>query len=70
LRLRDRRGVEHPVWIDADCRTTVFHADAQSLVDAVPDLLARGVRHYRIELLSHAGREAQRVIAAYQKVLH
>ena len=51
LRLRDRRGVEHPVAVDGDCRTTVFHADAQNLSDAVPSLLARGVGHYRIELL-------------------
>ena len=43
LRLRDRRGVEHPVSVDGDCRTTVFHADAQNLSDAVPSLLARGV---------------------------
>jgi putative protease len=67
--LRDRRGVEHPVWVDADCRTTVFHAEAQSLAAAVPDLLARGVRHYRIELLSQTARETRRTIEAYQKLL-
>jgi putative protease len=68
LRLRDRLGVEHPVSVDADCRTTVFHADAQSLADAVPDLLARGVRHYRIELLPEAGREASRMVEGYREL--
>ena len=38
--------------MNADCRTTVFHAGIRSLADAVPELLARGVRHYRIELLA------------------
>ena len=69
LWLRDRRGVEHPVWVDADCRTTVFHADAQSLAETVPELLARGVRHFRIELLPDAGREAKQAIEAYRTLL-
>jgi putative protease len=69
LRLRDRLGVEHPVSVDGDCRTTVFHADAQSHADAVPDLLARGVRHYRIELLPETGREARKIIETYRRLL-
>ena len=68
LRLRDRYAIEHPVSVDADCRTTVFHAGIRSLADAVPELLARGVRHYRIELLAQPAGEARRTIEAYRKL--
>ena len=51
VRLRDRMGVEHPLQADACCRNTLFHAQPQNLIDHVPELRQRGVRHFRIELL-------------------
>ena len=51
VRLRDRLGVEHPLRVDACCRNTFFHAEPRSLMEWVPELRHRGVRHFRIELL-------------------
>jgi putative protease len=51
VRLRDRLGVEHPLQSDACCRNTLYHAQPQNLIDLVPELRRRGVRHFRIELL-------------------
>ena len=51
VRLRDRMGVEHPLQSDACCRNTLYHAQPQNLIDHVPELRRRGVRHFRIELL-------------------
>jgi putative protease len=51
LRLRDRMGVEHPLLADSQCRNTLLHAEAENLLEAMPSLLQRGVRHFRVELL-------------------
>jgi U32 family peptidase len=49
--LRDRRGVEHPLRTDVCCRNTLYHAEPRNITRMVPELLARGVRHFRVELL-------------------
>jgi len=51
VRLRDRLGVEHPLQSDACCRNTLYHAQPRNLIEHVPELRRRGVRHFRIELL-------------------
>jgi len=67
VRLRDRMGVEHPLQSDACCRNTLYHAQPQNLIDHVPELRRRGVRHFRIELLEglpqHLLRRAVREMA-------
>jgi putative protease len=60
VRLRDRLGVEHPLAADVGCRNTLFNAVPQSGAEVVPQLLAAGVRHYRVELLSHSSPHAPR----------
>ncbi|MEN6407010.1 MAG: DUF3656 domain-containing protein [Thermoguttaceae bacterium] len=52
LRLRDRLGVEHPVQADRQCRNTVFHGQPESLMQQLSELERRGVRHFRVELLT------------------
>ncbi len=64
--LRDRVGLVHPVVVDVGCRNTVFNAQAQSAASLVPDLLARGVRRLRIELVRESAEEAARLIDAYR----
>jgi putative protease len=49
--LRDRRGVTHPVRTGICGRTTVYHGEPRDLSELAPTLIARGVRHFRIELL-------------------
>ena len=63
--LRDRVGLVHPVIVDVGCRNTVFNAQAQSAATLVPDLLARGVRRFRLELVRETADEARRLYAAY-----
>lgn len=69
LALRDRLGLEHPVVVDVGCRNTVFNAQAQSAASLVPQLLERGVRRFRVELVRESREETARVLAAYQELL-
>jgi U32 family peptidase len=63
--LRDRVGLVHPVLVDVGCRNTVFNAQAQSAASLVPELLARGVARYRIELVRESAAEAAALYDAY-----
>jgi putative protease len=65
IRLRDRKGYEHPVLVDADCCNTVFHAQTQSLAEYWTWLTNLGVRHFRIELLDHTADETAELISLY-----
>jgi putative protease len=67
--LRDRVGLVHPVVVDVGCRNTVFNAQAQSAASLVPDLLARGVRRFRVELVRETAEETRRVFAAYAQLV-
>ena len=69
VKLRDRLGVEHPLTADVGCRNTLYNAAPQSGAEAVPALLAAGVRHVRVELLDEDDAEIARVIAAYRGLL-
>ena len=66
VRLRDRLGVEHPLRAETTCRNTVFHAQPQSLADAVASLLKRGVRHFRLELLDETETEIGPLLQSYR----
>jgi U32 family peptidase len=69
LALRDYAGHEHPVVVDVGCRNTVFNALAQSAAPLVPELLALGVRRFRVELVWENAGEVTRTLAAYRKLL-
>ncbi len=69
VQLRDRLGVAHPLTADVGCRNTLYNATPQSGAEAVPALLAAGVRHLRIELLDEGDAEIARVITAYRGLL-
>ncbi len=69
LRLRDRLGVEHRLTADSQCRNTLFHAEAESLLEIMPQLQDRGVRHFRVELLAESSAaEVARVLTAYRRL--
>ncbi len=69
VRLRDRLGVEHRLLPDSQCRNTLFHAEAESLLEIVPSLQQRGVRHFRVELLDESSaEEVRRVLTAYRRI--
>lgn len=70
VRLRDRVGMEHTLLADVGCRNTLFNAVPQSAAEAVPQLLARGVRHFRVELLDdEPADEVARRIDLYRRLL-
>jgi putative protease len=67
--LRDHTGRTHPVIVDVGCRNTVFNDEVQSAAALVPDLAARGVRRFRVELVRESFDETARVLAAYRELL-
>jgi len=69
VKLRDRIGVEHPLTADVGCRNTLYNSVAQSGAEAVPAMLAKGVRHLRIELLDEDDAAIGKVIAAYRDLM-
>ena len=54
---------------DVGCRNTLFNAVPQSSAEVVPELLARGVRHFRIELLDESPQEIRLTLDAYRNLL-
>jgi putative protease len=69
VRMRDRIGMEHVLTADVGCRNTLFNAVPQSAAEAVPQLLARGLRDFRIELLNDSPAELRATIALYRDLL-
>jgi len=69
VQLRDRVGMEHPLTADVGCRNTLFNARAQSAAEVVPELLAHGVRDFRIELLEESPGEIRQIVRLYQELL-
>jgi putative protease len=69
LELRDATGLAHPVIVDVGCRNTVFNARAQSAAACLPQLLAAGVRRFRVELVRESAAETECVLRAYAELL-
>ncbi len=70
VRLRDRVGMEHPLHADVGCRNTLYNAVPQSAAEIVPQLVERGLRDFRIELLGDAPAvEIVRTIDLYRELL-
>jgi putative protease len=67
--LRDHTGRTHPVIVDVGCRNTVFNGELQSAAELAPELIARGVRRFRVELVRETRAETARVLAAYGDLL-
>ena len=69
VKLRDRLGMEHPLKADIGCRNTLFNAVPQSGAEIVPQLLARGVRHFRVELLDDSVEQLNLIVTLYHDLL-
>jgi putative protease len=69
VKLRDRIGMEHVLQADVGCRNTLYNAVPQSAAEAVPQLLTRDLRDFRIELLDQSPRDVGKLIALYQQLL-
>ncbi|MCY2976158.1 MAG: DUF3656 domain-containing protein [Planctomycetota bacterium] len=70
VEMEDRIGVKHVLHADIGCRNTLYNGVAQSGAEAVEDLMARGIQHFRIELLNDApADEIKRMVSLYQRLL-
>jgi putative protease len=69
VKLRDRIGMEHKLVADVGCRNTLFNAVPQSGAELVPQLLAAGVRHFRVELLEATGKALIDLLGLYRQLL-
>jgi putative protease len=69
VKLRDRVGMEHVLHADVGCRNTLFNAVPQSAAEVAATLVSRGLRDFRIELLSENAAETLSVISLYQDLL-
>ncbi len=69
MKLRDRVGMEHPLKADVGCRNTVFNARAQTGAEFVSELMALGVRNFRIEFVNETPEEVTRTITQYRQLL-
>jgi putative protease len=69
VRLRDRVGMEHVLHADVGCRNTLYNAVPQSAAEVVPTLVSRGLRDFRVELLSENAKETRHVIELYRQLL-
>jgi len=69
VHLRDRVGMTHPLKADVGCRNTLFNAVPQTGAVYFDDLLAAGLRTFRVELLEHDATESAEVIRIYQGLI-
>jgi putative protease len=69
VHLRDRLGMEHLLLADVGCRNTLFNATAQSAAEVVPQLIARGVRDFRLELLEEPPSAVAELVGLYEQLL-
>lgn len=67
--LKDRVGKSHALKADVGCRNTVFNAVPQSASPYVAEMRAKGVRWFRVELLTEKAAEAASLIGAYRDLL-
>jgi putative protease len=69
VHLRDRVGQLHRLQADVGCRNTLFNGRAQTGARFLPQLLASGLRHFRIELLDEDQADSLSTIRSYLDLL-
>ena len=69
VHLRDRLGMEHLLVADVGCRNTLFNAVPQSAAEVVPQLIARGIRDLRVELLDEPPTAVAELVELYGQLL-
>ena len=69
ISLENAKGRHHPVIVDAGCRNTVFNAELQTAAHEMRNLMAAGLRRFRVEFLRETRDEATRALRAWQDLL-
>jgi putative protease len=61
--------MEHVLQADVGCRNTLYNAVPQSAAEAASQLLERGVRNFRVELLTESASDVKKLISLYRNLL-
>lgn len=69
VKLRDRVGMEHPLKADVGCRNTLFNSVPQTAAEYLAELMRRGARHLRVELLDESAEAAARTLTLYREAV-
>jgi putative protease len=69
VKLRDRVGKEHPLKADVGCRNTLYNAVPQTAAEYLPRILARGIKHLRVEFLDDGPVEVAQTIQLYRDTI-
>ena len=69
VELRDHTGRLHPLKADQECRNTMFNGKPQSAALLVPELLARGVKNFRVEALYEPNEMLRSKVIEYAKLI-
>lgn len=69
LALRGRVGAEHPLRVDARCRSTLFSGTVQSAAAYLGEMRASGIEHFRVEFLQEDGPQVAQVLDVYARLL-
>jgi U32 family peptidase len=67
--LKDRIGAEHPLVMDARCRSTLFSSHVQSALPSLGELARLGLRHFRLEFLRESPATIRETIDLYARVI-
>ena len=68
LELEDRLGARHALLFDARCGCTIMSGHVQSAIDLVPEMLAAGLRDFRVELLDEKHSDIHALLDLYGRV--
>ena len=69
VELRDRIGTSHILQADVGCRNTLYNGQAQTGAEYVQQLLAAGVRNWRLEFLRESAAAVTTTISHYQQLM-
>lgn len=69
VELRDRVGQRHPLKADAGCRNTVYNGRAQTGAEYASQMIAHGVRYFRVEFINESDMEVVKTLETYQDLL-
>jgi putative protease len=69
VELRDRVGQLHPLKADAGCRNTVYNGRAQTGAEYASQMIALGIRYFRVEFINESESEVRQTLETYHDLL-
>jgi U32 family peptidase len=69
MQVQDHKGEMHILQADQECRNTMFRGTCQNTFEWVPELMQKGITHFRIELLNETKSQIHEVLKTTQQLL-